>query len=447
MSNPPAWEIIRQLRQQKLSYYQNTLTDDAIWDNLSSSYDIFDFASFMADFTLSDTLFSSLMSYFLFDISLTEIVPINLQWDIELPTIDQFLQGVLIVLEPLNLSSLIPDLSDILGKPSLLLTPEARAALESSKLEKCIYGKSKYGNCYVDPIAVREFLRSTVLAFMKKWNDYKAIKDMMVATAKTLDIKQEVVEDIFNRLSKITTAKVSCATWDYAWWDVSLWCEEKTHSPAVGQLEYINFDLKPAKTDYQGLFDAQAGCIWDEGYWDMCFWVDDTPGKESPYIPQDDRIIKVQDALVSNFRSRFTSTAFAVANYQLSEERKYPFINQRMEIYAQNRGFALEIETLVKNFITNRIPGVDPTTLRFYVNAALELYGVSSDHKWGLEMQKSMSRDEYKRYWLEKYVQYGLDRDILNELWDKIIKTVDAYSDIRVKTRLSFLKKKLRLGA
>jgi len=445
MAVPPAWEIIRQLRQQKLGYYQNALTDEALWQNLLLTYDTLDFATFLADLTLSDTLFSSLMLNFTLDLSLDEIVPINLNWSIELPTIDQFLQGVLILLVPINLEELVPDLSDVIANPALLLEDAARQALEETKLRKCIYGYSTYGNCYVDPSAFREFIRSTILAFTKKWYDFRTARDMIVAAAKALNIKPEVVEDLFNRLSMIYFAKFNCATWDYAFWDSTFLCEERTHSPEVGILRFLDFNLKEVAVEYQGLFDSQAGCIWDVSFWDMCFWLDDTPGKESPYIPGDDRIVKLQDALVFNFRTRYLATAYALANYQRPEERRYPFNNERMEIYAQSRAFSIDIEATVKNIVQSLVPGIDPVTLRFYIDAALELYGLSTPHKWGLEMQRSMAREELKKYWLEKYSQMGLDPNVLEAIWSAVKTKIDAYSDKRVQNRLKFLSRRLRL--
>jgi len=445
MARPPAWDIIEQVRQQKLNYYQNALTDDAIWTNLGITFDIFDFASFLADFTLSDTLFSSLMSYFLFGLDLNEIVPVNLNWELELPTLEEFLQGVLIKLVPVTLQDLVPELSEILTRPSELLTPDAREALESTRLEKCIYGKSTYGNCYVDPAAVREFLRSTVFAFTKKWYDIRSAREMVATAAKTLNISEAVAEDIFNRLSKITAVKYSCLTWDYGWWDVSYWCEEETHSEPVGVVTYVDYNLQPRGSPYEGLFDAQAGCIWDESFWDLCFWGGDTPETISPYILGDTRIMQIQDALWANFRNRFTSTAFAVANYQRPEERRYPFINERMEIYAQSRAFAVQIENLTKSLVQSIVPNIDSVTLRMYVDAALELYGLSSPHKWGLEMQRSMTLEEYRQYWIEKWTRYGLDSNVLQKIWDSLRSIIEGYSDIRVQNRLRFLRNRLRL--
>jgi len=441
-----ARRIAEQVLQQKLNYYQKTLTDDAIYQNLSTMYDVFDLTSFFTDITLSDTLFSSLMSYFMFDLNLNDIIPINLNWEIELPTVDEFLQGVLIKLIPISLQDLAPELSDILYDPSLLLTPEARDAMLSTKLEKCIYGKSTYGNCYVDPVNVREFLRSTVFAFMKKWYDIRSARKMVEASAKALGIKEDVVEDIFNRMSKITHAKYTCLTWDYGWWDLTYWCEEESHSEPVGALTYVNYDLQVAKSEYEGLFDAQAGCIWDESFWDMCFWGGDTPETKNPYILRDTRITQLQDKVLSNFRNRISTTAFAVGNYQTYEERRNPAINQRLDIYAQHRSHVIHIESIVENIVRSIQPDIDSVKLRLYKDASLEIYGLSSPHKWGLDMQKAMTPDEYKQYWLDKWTGMGLDQNILNMIWDSVYTSIKTYTDIRTRNRLEFLRRKLRVS-
>ena len=105
-----AWEII----EQKRKYWHKALSEDAMWSVLTQSYNIFDWLSTFSDMTLSDTLWSSLVSAILLGIPLKEVVPWNLVWDIELPSIEEFLKGVLIKLEKISIEDLAPEFKELL---------------------------------------------------------------------------------------------------------------------------------------------------------------------------------------------------------------------------------------------------------------------------------------------------------------------------------------------
>jgi len=50
------------------------------------------------------------------------------------------------------------------------------------------------------------------------------------------------------------------------------------------------------------------------------------------------------------------------------------------------------------------------------------LYGV---HRWGSEMQRAMSADEYRQYWINKWSADGLDPDVLSAIWDNVKPVID----------------------
>jgi len=442
MGRPPAWDIIEKVSQQKISYYQKALTDEAVWSNLTSTYDVSDIASFSADLVLSDTLFSSLSSYFVFGLSLEEIVPVNLNWGIELPSVEEFLRGVNIKLVPMTLSDLAPELVSIITRPTEIITPEVRPVAEETSISKCYFGESKYGECYVDPTAVREFLRSTLFAFLKKWFDFRTASDMVKSATETLQIPEEIASDVFNRLSKVTSAKAVCAVVDYSFVDFSYICEEDPQT-GKGIISYTDYNVRVSKSEFEDLFDALAGCIVDESAVDFCRVLGEEPEERHLTMLEDYRLLRLLDIFTSNFRSRFFATALAVANYQTAEERRYPFANTRVEDYAFTRLAVADIESKVKGLVQSLVPGVDPVTLRMYINSALELLGVTSPHRWGNEMQKSMTVDEYRQYWRGKWSNAGLDPNILDRIWDSIIGLVKQYSDARLQNRLRNLSRRL----
>jgi hypothetical protein len=195
--------------------------------------------SFWSDWILSDTLFSSLVSMLLFDIPLSDIVPWLLNWSIELPTVDEFLRGVLIKLEPIDITYSFPELTSIFDTVWTVFTDEFAEGVAGTRLVKAIYGQSRYDESYYDPEAVREFLRSTLYAFTKKNVSWSEVRTRVEKAAQQLGVPEDLARTVFDRLSMITSIKETAATWDYAWWDTSSWSPE-TRSGAV---EFVTYDL------------------------------------------------------------------------------------------------------------------------------------------------------------------------------------------------------------
>ncbi len=431
----------QKILEAKRKYFQKALSDDAIDQNVWRSFGIFDYATFWGDWVLSDTLFSSLIGLLLFDLPLADIVPWNLGWEVELPSVEEFMRGVLIKLEPIQITVEFPELSDVYKTLESIMVPDVVPNIEETRGKKLIVGFTKYGEGYVDPPAVREFLRSTLYAFTKKNLSWSEAKQRLQAVAKALNIAPSIVEDVFNRLSIISAIKEKAATWDYAWWDVSYWSEEGSG----GLVEFTNWDLKTDKVEYEQMWDAQAGAWWDVSFWDYAYWTDDvSPYKIDPKV-YESIISRMRDFLVRNFRNRILTIALALANYQRADERAYPWRSGRLETFAIPFSQRMRLESITERIVRQLDPNVTPYKLRLYKTAVIEMYGkLYNPHRWGAEMERSMSADEFKKYWLEKWSSEGLDRSILEKLYDSVRGTVDALGAVRTRERLRFIRERLR---
>jgi len=426
--------------EQKLKYWLKTLSEDAIDMNTWRAFDTFDWATFWSDWVLSDTLFSSLVSMLLFDIPPSEIVPWTLVWGVELPTPDEFLRGVLIKLEQIDVTEVFPELKTFLDAAWSIFEDWAAEGIAGMRLEKAVYGKSRYDRSYYDPEAVREFLRSTLYAFAKKDRSWPEIRLRVQKAAEQLGIPEDIARMVFDRVSEIEAVKEKAATWDYAWWDVSSW------SPEVGggAVEYTTYDLTMDAVEYEQMFDAQAGGVWDRSCWDYCYWAVDEPVYR--YDPEKEKAVfdTYRDYIVSAFRHRYMATALAAANYQTAEERARPG-GGRVESYALPASQRVRIEALVERIVKGAEPDVDAVRLRLYKSAALEIYGaLYSPHRWGAEMQKAMGPEELKRFWVSKWSGDGLNPDTLSKLWDAVKPVIDAFGSARTTARMRFLREKLR---
>jgi len=426
--------------EQKLKYWLKSLSEEAIDAVTWRMFDTFDWGTFWSDWVLSDTLFSSLVSMLLFDIPLSDIVPWTLVWGVELPTPDEFLRGVLVKLEPVDVTEMFPELKTFFDAAWKIFTDTVAEGVTERRLEKAVYGQTRYGECYYDPEAVREFLRSTLYAFTKKDRSWPEIRLRVQKAAEQLGIPEDVVRDVFDRLSAIEAVKEGAATWDYAWWDISNWSLEA----GSGAVEFVTYDLTTETAEYEQLFDMQAGGIWDHTCWDYCYWTPDVPAYR--YDPEKLKAIfdVYRDYIVSAFRNRYLVTALAAANYQTAEERR-TWRSGRTETYAMPTSQRYRIESVVENIVKCRIPDVDPFKLRLYKSAALDIYGsLYGVHRWGDEMQRAMSAEELKRFWLSKWSAEGLDLGALEAIWENVKPVVDILGRERVSARMRFIREKLR---
>jgi len=470
------WEVL----ETKRKYWCKALSESAWGTNLWVMFNIFDHFSFWIDFTLSDTLLSSLLSLLFFDIPLIDVVPWGLAWNVEVPTAEELSRGVLVRLERKTVrealiewlrryyeialglspeeveervSRLSLELEAILKVPEEAITkvfkPEVSAMVLETRPRKAVYGVTRYDESYYDPQAVREFLRSTFEAWMQKRGSYDEVRLRLRTLAKTLNMYEGVVEDIFNRLSMFDSIKESCLTWDYGWWDRTLWGPEEYGSPPEPVVEVTDFYGRKVRLEYKTLFDAQGSGWWDFSHWDQFYW---TP-TEIEAVPiysifedlKDSYLSVLRDAMVLNARSRIVTTATAVANYQTFEAMRSPMKSPRTETYALPYSMRLRLERIVESVVTKLIPNIDTYRLRLYKTAVLELFGsLSSPHRWGDEAVRAMSDEELRNYWIGKWGSDGLDPNVLSILYDQVMRTIRAFRNVRVKDRLRFLRYRLR---
>jgi len=432
----------RKVVEQKKKYWLKVLSDGAIDAMFYRMFDIFDYLSFWGDWVISDTLFSSLISLVFFDLAIPEITPWTLTWEVELPSVDEFLAGVLIKLEPIKIELEIPEVREIDATVDYILEPEYSAGVKETRGKKLIVGKTKYGEGYVDPPAVREFFRSTVLAFLKKDYSMKAVRERLESARKTWNIAPEVIEEFWNRLVTLTSIKENALTWDYGWWDRSSWSEEGSS----GKVPIVNYQGEEVEVEYEHAADAKWGGHWDLSRWDYFCWT----APESPFkveeVLRDSNVSIIRDLVVSKFRSRITLTPFIIANYQKTEGREKWSKSPRTETYALPMSQRYRLESLVDSVVRQLKPDIDVIRLRLYKSAILDLYGMLFDpHRWGAEAQRASTRDEIRKYWIEKWRGHGLDEFILGKLFDALYDTIVAYGAERARMRLRFLKYRMRI--
>jgi len=426
---------------QKQKYAIKTLSEDGSLISMFNISDIFDLVTFFAEWNLSDTLFSSLVSSLLFDIPMIDIVPSNLLWNIEFPTVEEFLRGLLIKFEPIKLDEILPEFEEAFKFNEKLIEQlyidEYASRVKETRLVKGRYGVSRYGMSYYDPTPMYEFLRSTLLAVMKKKRMLDTARRDIYTIGKELGLDDNLIEDIFNRLVMITYAIQNCAFVDLAFVDVTTVCDEGSE----GKLHFVNFNLEP-DWRYVEFVDDIETCAWVNDalveYSYVC--ADKYPHRIDPQTKMD-ILAKVQEQLITNFRRRTLNTFLAQMNYQTYEERKEPLKSWRTDYYGESRIFARRIEQTVERVVRSIKPDIPPIQLRQYKVASLKLFSaLTGIHKWGYEEYRSLSKDELRNQWINEWTEKGLDRTILERLFDEVYATIRRIGTRRFLTRERRLK-------
>jgi hypothetical protein len=437
-------EIAREVLERKEKYWAKALSTDAVWDVTSSAASVFDEVTFLADTTLSDSLFSSLVSDIVLGIPLSEIEPWNVDWRTQLPSPEEFARGVLLKVEPVALRDLAPELILAITMPEAsyreMFVPAVAASISKSMLEKGYYDRSRYGYAYYDPQAVRDFLRSAVYFMVKAPTDIATARERVRAAARALDLAEEVAEDVFNRLSIVGTVKERAATFDYAWFDYSYF-SGSTERTVV----FTDYNLARQEVEYVDLFDAVAGGWFDVSFFDLCFFTEEPEVYEHPWRP-DDFTIRLRDVIVSDFRSRLMSTGMLLANYMTPEERAAFRPSPRLEVFASATSQALQIDAVVDGVLSRAAPDLPPLVRNLYKSAAKQLLSLRyGDNRLGLAMYKSMTPEEFKNWWIGYWSGQGLDPAVLEEIWKAVAPLADSLGAARTRDKLRFIRSKLRM--
>jgi len=436
--------------ERKYKYWLKALSDKAVATNINRAVDTLEFASYFSDIVISDTLFSSLTAIFTLGLSLSEIEPWNIAFKTALPSPEEFVSGVLLKVQRVGVDSIIrsrfPELQDVMLRSiysavDFLDTYLERPYSEHAKppLTKAYYDQSRFGQSYYDPQAVREFFRSTLYAFTKKRGDIKTCRDRVKTATETLEITDELARSLFNRLSMASAVKQQALTWDYGWWDYSVWSREGSG----GVVEYVDYDLNKVEVEYEDMIDVNACGHWDLYGWDLFYWCDVI----HPYKLEPPSIVALAEALAEDFRRRYLSTPLLVANYQKAEERAEFKPSTRLELFALPLAQRQVLDNIVDQVVREKAPEAPPAKANMYRVAVYQLYSIlSSTHTWGYEALKAMTPEELYQWWVSKWSSTGLDEGVLKELYSRVQLVLQTYARVRSTERVRALRRFLRLG-
>ncbi len=423
-------KLLEEINAQKRKYHMKTLTADAEWANYLRFLQIYDIYVELASFYIPLFIFDATSLIAILRIDPIEIDIFKLVFDINLPSIDEFLRGINIKIEQVSEEEAlethdIPKTAEEFTKMAIGVGEAPPVPFEKVEevpvIEKCVYNKSVYGACYVDPDKVREFISNAILAMFKKHRDAGSFRHEVRAMAKTLDVSLEFVANIFNRIMLINSYYRS---------GFVLNVSALNKAPLASgddEIPVYTFDGGVVETKVQYLTDALIGCVLDLFPLDYCYVVPpssalkgdlDTPQHIPPLIDRIHRIVR------DNI-SRYMYTPMALANYATGRERINYLLSQRTEAWAQVMAYRYALDALVENYVQALLPNADKITINMYATAVRQLFGhIYKRHGWGMQLWSMLSDEELKQYWVEYWGAQGLDRNVLNMLFDHTIDIV-----------------------
>jgi hypothetical protein len=433
-------ELIKELDRQKQMYHEKLLSVDGEFSLMLRTFQIYDLIIDISNLLIPEFFMSSLIGSLTFSLDLSELEPLNLEFDFRFPTLDEWMNGVSIVIE-----KIVPDyvysLYDFIIRNIKDLYQED---IFRSLVSKCVYGRSAYGKCYADPQAVREFLRASLYKIFNKHYTYTQRRLALDSLAETLELNTSLVRMLHDKISMTITLQTECFTLGYSVLSKSRLCQSTHHSPQLGILPYVDYDGNVVEAQITKLADAQFGFILGVSVLGFSYLMP----MEDIYKSVFKELVKgsfvygspeVFDALkekLDRFRRRISITPQAFSNYTRGDEAADYHKADRTEIWGELMSMRYTSEAYVDVFLRSVMPDLDPFTRRKYVTAALQLIGhVGKRHRWGFNVYKTLEDQDLKNQWISYWREQGLDPAILENLYENM------------KTWLpDFIRKKLDLG-
>jgi len=415
----------------KKKYHAKTLSDDGIYLNWIRSLDV---SPMFADYVwlnISAFDLAQLGLGLIYDIAPIDFEPYNIDFNFVQPSISELMQGIWVKFERKKLEEEYEWMLDTDLYVSENFVPDYVGSVESSRLRKGVYGKTKYGRSYFDPLLMREFLRATIMRARLLRTPDISYKQFLEQIKEILDLSKIEDKHLYNRLMLLFSAQKHAFILGLSILGYSFLTKTEGDCAVIPFMDADGniYDVKFRTLD-QLLFGFILGV---------------TPLGRGMLMPKNS-IFKMEDgkknppmlrALLSKIRSiisKISLTAWAYGNYNRPEEMTKAHASERMEQYDMLQWQ----RRLIEQWVRRQIPPeeANPVKIRQYQNAILQYYGWKAKrHKWGFNAWKYATDDEFYSWWIEHWTAQGLNRQVLTKLFEGAKKWLP-----------SLIQQKLRLG-
>jgi hypothetical protein len=418
--------VAKKAQEDKMMYWSRTLSDEAMLDNLSLNIELSRDLELRYDMTVLDSILSSIVLSLSTGVEPRDIPVFQQCFKVGLPSPEDYSRGKLIDIEREHCFTRYPGLGALMRELQVYLSSHFSHFIALVSLEKARYDWSMYGYSYYDPAPPMEFFRSTMLWEMKRSASPRTASIIAKSIAKALDLNMDVVDFVFTLSRAIERAKLEAAIGDYAWSDVTLVREEVRESVEV-PTEDLELREKTIKAD--SMTDIWGGAYNDIALGDISFPADGiVPLSDEVPDPVRRAEVAIADMISREQRRRLTLAPVIVGNYQTAGERRSYTVSSRADTYGVSRIIWMKIREMVDGEL-----GDLPLFLRNQYNVAVQqLYSrLTKDGGWGREAYRAMAVDQLKREWVEEWSEKGLDRGVLERLFDKAMKMIRLLAPLR----------------
>ncbi|RLG74801.1 MAG: hypothetical protein DRO23_05635 [Thermoprotei archaeon] len=427
-------EMVRKTVEMKRKYHAKALSDSAMFLNLERTFDTHDiFAYYVWILTdLFTNLSIALSEMFGFDPE--EFEQLLQTYEIELPSIEELLQGIIIkiVQEPL------PDIKTYLDMVLNNIKKKFQEAFKERALAKGIYGESKYGQSYYDPLLVRKFITSSLEKLFYIRMGHVSFKEVIKTFKEEFNVNDNLAKYIFNRIKLHHSTLQNTFILGYGVLGLS------KLSPKASEETYtdvLTFDDEIITPKFRLLDHVHYSFILGLSVLGYSY----LGAKETVYVEPSPRICKWVNDIAFNTTNRYSATAFATANFAKAEERRYYYRSERADQYQALQIFRYKIEDIVANLLAGE--GLTVTQLRQYKNAVNHLLALRAKrHGWGYKAFKAMTDEELKSYWKNYWIRQGLNSSLLEKIYSVIGKWLGSWENLKQNIGKALQEKRKRLA-
>jgi len=444
------YDFIKRTAEQKKKYHAKVLTDDAIFTNLLNSINTEQIFSEFAWSTVPQFNLSALANTILFNIAPSELEPINVDFQISLPSVEEMEQGIIIKIEPISVEMLPPWLMFLDLFIDENIKELYRMSIKETTLKKGVYGVSRFGQAYYDPPAVAQFIRSTLYKVFQEKQTLETVKKYIESMKDTLKINEFLARSLFERVSLVIHSQFETFILGYGVLGKSKLGRKGSASASV---KYINYDLQETEANINNLSDVLHGLILGLGVLGYGL----LPSKEPLYKEEEvtsatgyktygaPKIVRFIAEKVGKLRGRYSATALAIANYSRSKERESYLYSERADQYMNLQLIRYMIENMVDPII--RKYETSPVRIRMYKSAVLQLISYPAKrHRWGYKAFEVMSDEEFYDWWLSTWVKQGLKESVLKELYEVVSKWMREYRKIKLQLGMKLKQRRYQLA-
>mgnify|MGYP000092830456 CR=1 FL=1 len=398
---------------KKLKYHEKTLSEDAIyinWLHTLNGAPIFSRSLWLELYPFD---LSQLGLGLLYDLLPIDFDPFSFIFEFEIPTPEEFMQGILIKFKRIELDELFSELGNIEEYIHKMIKEEHEEVL-LTKLDKGYYDRTNYTESYYDPFLPREYVKSTAYRLRLERKPGISWTSAMDTTGKVIDIVEATNDHLYNRLMLHYAAMDNAFILGLAVLGRSRLTDM---SDGYALIPYIDSKGRSMNVKVRTLDHIQLGFILGLIPLGYGLLMPHESIYRQPEGKKNPPILDISRMRIDSMKRNLLYTSLAYANYNRPEESIDVHKSDRTTQYDNLQSLRRHIEA----WVSGRIPAEEANAvkIRQYQNAMLQAIGYRTKrHEWGFNVFKGMTDDEFRRWWVDNWSKQGLNADVLNRLYD-----------------------------